>query len=236
MVATRDPIVYFYGKLAGATRADASKLARAAGYRVASTLNSGVDFVALGEGAPLAETRAALAAEFDERSRLAFENGTLQIITEREFLAEIAKVGLDEVPGFARRRGARRGCERRRRLGRDDPPLARGFLAPTAPTADCRYSPRAKFRCAASRFMPRRSVEDRLAKRIRAIVQHAAETESPQRNDESAPRVFRFRSPRRVRLTPRRATPRRLAPRRRLEPPPLARAGAIILVSPRRTD
>ena len=99
MSDTREPVVFFYGKLAGATRRDASRLARGAGYRVAEALSSGLDVVVLGEGAPLAQTRERLAEEFDERSKLAFENGTLAIVTETEFLSGLANVEPDETPG-----------------------------------------------------------------------------------------------------------------------------------------
>lgn len=109
MNPTREPVLCFYGKLAGATRREAGRLARGAGYRVAETLHSGADLVVLGEGEPLQTTRMALAGEFDEKSMLAFERGTLRIITETEFLAEIAEprgpgAGLDalaEVGGAA---------------------------------------------------------------------------------------------------------------------------------------
>ena len=99
MSDTREPVVFFYGKLAGATRRDASRLARGAGYRVAEALSSGLDVVVLGEGAPLAQTRERLAKEFDERSKLAFENGTLAIVTETEFLSGLANVEPYETPG-----------------------------------------------------------------------------------------------------------------------------------------
>ncbi len=91
----REPVLFFYGKLAGGTRRDAIRLARSAGWRVAETLNSAVDLIVLGEGADLAETRRTLAAEFDERSDLAFERGSLQIVPESEFVARLSVVSDD---------------------------------------------------------------------------------------------------------------------------------------------
>ena len=92
--------VYFFGKLAGATRHEASRLARGAGYRVATTLHEGVGLVVLGEGADLGQTRVALAQAFDEKSRQAFENGTLRVVSESQFLARL--VQFDEPLGAAR--------------------------------------------------------------------------------------------------------------------------------------
>ena len=92
--------VYFFGKLAGATRHEATRLARGAGYRVATTLHEGVGLVVLGEGADLGQTRVALAQAFDEKSRQAFENGTLRVVSESQFLARL--VQFDEPLGAAR--------------------------------------------------------------------------------------------------------------------------------------
>lgn len=77
--------IYFYGKLAGAAKRDAERAARDAGYVVSAALNASVDTIVLGEGAPLAETRAKLGKEFDARSREAFESGALTLMTESEF-------------------------------------------------------------------------------------------------------------------------------------------------------
>lgn len=83
--------VYFFGKLAGATRHEATRLARGAGYRVATTLHEGVGLVVLGEGADLGQTRVALAQTFDEKSRQAFESGTLRVVSESQFLARLVQ-------------------------------------------------------------------------------------------------------------------------------------------------
>ena len=92
--------VYFFGKLAGATRHEATRLARGAGYRVATTLHEGVGLVVLGEGADLGQTRVALAQTFDEKSRQAFESGTLRVVSESQFLARL--VQFNEPLGVAR--------------------------------------------------------------------------------------------------------------------------------------
>ncbi|MGN0930157.1 MAG: tetratricopeptide repeat protein [Thermoguttaceae bacterium] len=92
--------VYFFGKLAGATRHEAARLARGAGYRVATTLHEGVGLVVLGEGADLAQTRVALAQTFDEKSRHAFESGALRVVSESQFLARL--VQFDEPLGLVR--------------------------------------------------------------------------------------------------------------------------------------
>lgn len=94
--------VYFFGKLAGATRHEAARLARGAGYRVATTLHEGVGLVVLGEGADLGQTRVALAQTFDEKSRHAFESGTLRVVSESQFLALLVQFG--EPLGVARER------------------------------------------------------------------------------------------------------------------------------------
>ncbi len=83
--------VYFFGKLAGATRHEASRLARGAGYRVATTLHEGVGLVVLGEGADLGQTRVALAQTFDDKSRQAFERGALRVVSESQFLARLVQ-------------------------------------------------------------------------------------------------------------------------------------------------
>lgn len=83
--------VYFFGKLAGATRHEASRLARGAGYRVATTLHEGVGLVVLGEGADLGQTRVALAQTFDDKSRQAFESGALRVVSESQFLARLVQ-------------------------------------------------------------------------------------------------------------------------------------------------
>lgn len=106
MTIARESVVFFYGKLAGATRREARKLARAAGYRVAETLSSGLDLVVLGEGESQAQTRAALAREFDARSDLAFERGSLRIVSESEFLNGLASAPDAVVPPIPSREGA----------------------------------------------------------------------------------------------------------------------------------
>ena len=104
MIDEPERVVYFYGKLAGGTRRDAIRLARSAGWRAAETLSSAVNLVVLGEGADLAQTRRSLAEEFDERSDLAFERGTLQIVSESEFVASVGAV--DDGAPLPRRDGA----------------------------------------------------------------------------------------------------------------------------------
>ncbi len=82
--------LFFYGRLAFSPRRDAERFARERGFRVASTLRETVDRIVLGEGEPLAQVRARLAAEFDERSRRAFELGTLDVVSETRFWDELA--------------------------------------------------------------------------------------------------------------------------------------------------
>ncbi|MBQ5788892.1 MAG: hypothetical protein IIW01_01265 [Thermoguttaceae bacterium] len=82
--------LFFYGRLAFSPRRDAERFARERGFRVASTLRETVDRIVLGEGEPLAQVRARLAAEFDERSRRAFELGTLAVVSETQFWNELA--------------------------------------------------------------------------------------------------------------------------------------------------
>ncbi|MBR5243752.1 MAG: tetratricopeptide repeat protein [Thermoguttaceae bacterium] len=82
--------LFFYGRLAFSARRDAERFARERGFRVAATLRETVDRVVLGEGEPLAQVRTRLAAEFDERSRRAFELGTLAVVSETQFWNELA--------------------------------------------------------------------------------------------------------------------------------------------------
>ena len=82
--------LFFYGRLAFSPRRDAERFARERGFRVAATLRETVDRIVLGEGEPLAQVRARLAAEFDERSRRAFELGTLAVVSETQFWNELA--------------------------------------------------------------------------------------------------------------------------------------------------
>ncbi|MBP3556642.1 MAG: tetratricopeptide repeat protein [Thermoguttaceae bacterium] len=82
--------LFFYGRLAFSSRRDAERFARERGFRVASTLRETVDRIVLGEGEPLAQVRTRLAAEFDERSRRAFELGTLVLVSETQFWNELA--------------------------------------------------------------------------------------------------------------------------------------------------
>lgn len=82
--------LFFYGRLAFSPRRDAERFARERGFRVAATLRETVDRVVLGEGEPLAQVRTRLAAEFDERSRRAFELGTLEVVSETQFWNELA--------------------------------------------------------------------------------------------------------------------------------------------------
>ncbi len=77
--------VYFYGTLCSATKREAENAAREAGYRVASSLNDSPDVVVLGEGEPLAQTRARLSEEFDDDSQELFESGRLELVSERDF-------------------------------------------------------------------------------------------------------------------------------------------------------
>ncbi len=86
----RGQTLFFYGRLAFSSRRDAERFARERGFRVAATLRETVDRIVLGEGAPLAQVRARLAAEFDARSRRAFELGTLVVVSETQFWNELA--------------------------------------------------------------------------------------------------------------------------------------------------
>lgn len=90
--------LFFYGRLAFSPRRDAERFARERGFRVASTLRETVDRIVLGEGEPLAQVRARLAAEFDERSRRAFELGTLDVVSETQFWNELAATYPAESP------------------------------------------------------------------------------------------------------------------------------------------
>jgi len=85
-----DAIVFFYGRLAGFSRKDAERVARDAGYRVASSLFNAPSIVVLGEGESLAQSRARLATEFDAESRDAFERGALEILAESAFFRRVA--------------------------------------------------------------------------------------------------------------------------------------------------
>jgi hypothetical protein len=95
--------LFFYGRLAFSSRRDAERFARERGFRVASTLRETVDRIVLGEGEPLAQVRARLAAEFDERSRRAFELGTLAVVSETQFWNELAATypAASPTPSFA---------------------------------------------------------------------------------------------------------------------------------------
>ena len=86
-----EPSVYFYGRLAGATKREAERAARDAGYRVASTLRDALDLVVLGEAESLSQLRIRLAQEFDARSREAFESGALELLSETEFFRRAAR-------------------------------------------------------------------------------------------------------------------------------------------------
>lgn len=90
--------LFFYGRLAFSPRRDAERFARERGFRVASTLRETVDRIVLGEGEPLAQVRTRLAAEFDERSRRAFELGTLAVVSETQFWDELAATRPADVP------------------------------------------------------------------------------------------------------------------------------------------
>ncbi|MBQ7112161.1 MAG: tetratricopeptide repeat protein [Thermoguttaceae bacterium] len=83
--------VFFYGRLAFSARRDAERFVRERGVKVAATLRETVDFIVLGEGEPLAQARARLAAEFDERSRRAFELGTLVVVSETQFWDDLSR-------------------------------------------------------------------------------------------------------------------------------------------------
>ncbi len=83
--------VFFYGRLAGSSRKDAERVARASGYRIASSLLNAPSIVVLGEGESLAQTRARLAEEFDSNSRDAFERGALELLAETEFFRRLAE-------------------------------------------------------------------------------------------------------------------------------------------------
>ncbi|MBQ5367207.1 MAG: hypothetical protein IIU43_06995, partial [Thermoguttaceae bacterium] len=94
--------VYFYGRFSSVAKRDAERLAREAGYKTLASLGDGPSVVVLGEEAPIAQTRARLAEEFDARSRDAFESGALEILSETEFLerarARIASGGANREP------------------------------------------------------------------------------------------------------------------------------------------
>ena len=90
--------LFFYGRLAFSPRRDAERFARERGFRVAATLRETVDRIVLGEGEPLAQVRARLAAEFDERSRRAFELGTLAVVSETQFWNELAATYPTDAP------------------------------------------------------------------------------------------------------------------------------------------
>ena len=173
----REQVLYFYGKLAGGTRRDAIRLARSAGWRVAETLSSAVDLVVLGEGADLAETRRALAAEFDERSDLAFERGSLQIVPESDFIARLSAVSDDA----ARSRGD--GATPAAVAGVVGAPvdavrrwLRRGLLAPIDPTSrfpllaprEIQVARRLAFLCSGALS------EEQVEKQIRAFAEASA--------------------------------------------------------------
>lgn len=86
--------VYFFGRLAGATKHDAERAARDAGYRVVNTLGAEVVTVVLGEAEALSAVRARLANEFDAQTREAFESGKLEIVSESEFYRRAMKLVL----------------------------------------------------------------------------------------------------------------------------------------------
>ena len=81
--------VCFYGRFAGGKRKDLEREARERGWKVAASPRASVDAIVLGEGEPLATSRARLAEEFDDASRDAFVDGAIEILSESEFVARL---------------------------------------------------------------------------------------------------------------------------------------------------
>ena len=88
--------VYFYGKFASSSRRDLERLARERGWKVASALRPELDCVVLGEGESLARARARLADEFDDLSRDAFVKGSLELVSESQFIARLSGADGDD--------------------------------------------------------------------------------------------------------------------------------------------
>lgn len=124
--------LFFYGRLAFSSRRDAERFARERGFRVASTLRETVDRIVLGEGEPLAQVRTRLAAEFDERSRRAFELGTLAVVSETQFWNELAATYPTDAPPSTPEASPRRS------------PNAAFLFPELAPSADAENRPTSK--------------------------------------------------------------------------------------------
>ncbi|MDR1960190.1 MAG: MerR family transcriptional regulator, partial [Planctomycetaceae bacterium] len=75
----KDKTVFLQGKLQGMPRRKAAVLLKKQGAKLVSKLGESVDLVVFGE-------RESRQLDFDELTRDMFEQGTLQIVTEREFL------------------------------------------------------------------------------------------------------------------------------------------------------
>ena len=116
--------VYFYGRFSSVAKRDAERLAREAGYKTLASLGDGPRVVVLGEEAPIAQTRARLAEEFDARSRDAFESGALEILSETEFLERArARIASDDGKNIERSEPLFEALESENAAGAQEQPL-----------------------------------------------------------------------------------------------------------------
>ncbi|MGL6197066.1 MAG: tetratricopeptide repeat protein [Thermoguttaceae bacterium] len=88
--------VYFHGKLAAATRRRATELVRNSGGAVVQTLSPNVNLVIVGEADALAKDFGFWCEQLGEQTQNAFENGTLDILSESAFWNEIARTDTEE--------------------------------------------------------------------------------------------------------------------------------------------
>lgn len=77
--------IYFFGKLAGATRRRAMQLVREHGGAVAQTLSPSVNLVVIGEKEALSREGDFWLEELNEQTQSSFERGTLDILGESAF-------------------------------------------------------------------------------------------------------------------------------------------------------
>ena len=82
--------IYFYGKLSGLTRRRAALFVREQGGIVASTLNSEVNLIVVGEEELLAHEYSAWIEQLDDSVKTAYESGDLEIQTESVFWANLS--------------------------------------------------------------------------------------------------------------------------------------------------
>ncbi|MDO4586153.1 MAG: tetratricopeptide repeat protein [Planctomycetia bacterium] len=77
--------IFFLGKLAGMSRREAEKLSRQLGAKITGFLSEAVNMVVVGEAEYPGRNRSSITEKFDHLTRIAFENGNLEILTETDF-------------------------------------------------------------------------------------------------------------------------------------------------------